>query len=157
MRLLFKCLAASLAIILALLGTIAAFFSIVFWEPDAVKPGSTAYLIAIPSAAKSFPLWQPCSPAKYSYRFQDGLSPETYWIDYQTKLSRPAFEQTVKEYLVAHGCQPPSQPAAPATTAGTDPLFACKEGTLKIRVTAEPSKLRQGGCLPVTILFREFL
>ena len=132
--------------------------AIVFWEPDRAERGSLAYLLAIPSVAKGFPLWRACGPIFYSYRFQDGLSPETYWIDYQTRLSGAALRSKLLAHASASNCDLLDQPATKARRTNSEPIIACRGDRREIRVTTDAGRsATTPGCRRVTILFVEDL
>ena len=157
MRILLVCLSVSFAVILLLAGGIYLLFALAFWEADGVAPGSAAYLVAIPSSAKDFPLWEPCGQATYSSRFQDGMSPETYWIDYETRLSVTAFEGLIGKYAKAHGCSVTRQPKTRSARSNTELGMACGTGSQKTQLAFSRREETASACRPVRVLFIEDL
>ena len=157
MRILLICLSISCAVILLVVGGIYVLFALAFWEPDGVQRGSVAYLLAIPSTAKDFPLWEPCRQATYNYRFQDGMSPETYGIDYETRLSDVAFERAIADYAKTRGCSFTQQPKTITARSNAELGIACGTGSPKIKLTLSRRGETASTCRPVRVLFIEDL
>ena len=126
--------------------------ALAFWEPTSVRPGTLAYLLAIPSSAKDFPLWKPCGSASYSHRAQDGTAPEMYWIDYESKLSKSTIEQKILDYTKTYGCESPGRAHKSIMPSELDLGFVCSPAAVELRFTSSPP--RKGMvCRPVTIFF----
>ena len=85
MNLLLKSLAATFVLIILGLAAVFGFLAFVFWEVDGVERGSLTYLVKIPAHIKEFPVFSPCGKVTYGTGFQDGLSPETSTLTYETK------------------------------------------------------------------------
>ena len=157
MRLPLLSLSAALSLILLAAGGIYLLLALAFWEPDDAKPGSIAYFFGIPSAAKNFPLWKPCGRASYSYRFQDGTSPETYWINYETLFSLVELKGALAEYAKSVGCSLTRQPKRRDAHSDSDTVIGCRTGSREVRVTSSRPDGTAPACIPVTILFVEDL
>ncbi|GBF26415.1 hypothetical protein MnTg02_01454 [bacterium MnTg02] len=157
MRILLICLSLSCAVILLVIGGVYVLFALAFWEPDGVEPGSVAYLFAIPSTAKDFPLWRPCGQATYSSRFQDGMSPETYWIEYKTRLSGAAFERRIAGYAKAQGCTVTPHRKTRSALSNTELGMACGTGSRKTQLAFSRREEAASACRPIRVLFIEDL
>ena len=153
MRLLLLSLLAVLALVSLAAAAMYVLFAFVFWEPDGTKPGSAAYIFAIPSTAKNFPLWEPCHQATYSYRFQDGLSPETYWMGYEARLGVAELKGAFESHAKSLDCTLIDQPKGHGTSSAADPIIACRTGPLEIRLTSSSTTEAARTCHLVTIFF----
>lgn len=135
-------------------GILFSLLSLAFWEPSSVRSGSLAYLLAIPSAAKNFPVWKLCGAASYGHKMQDGPAPETYWIEYQTQLSKTGIEELIQDYVRSHNCKFLRNPQSLAL--GINVSFTCAPSSTEIQVLA--SDARSGpACQALTITFVEDL
>ena len=93
MRLLFHSLIATFVVIVLGLSASFGFLAFVFWEVEGVERGSLTYVLKIPGHVKNFPVFSPCGKMIYGNGFQDGLSPETSSLAYETKLSPAEFQK----------------------------------------------------------------
>ena len=124
------------------------------WEPSDARLWSLAYILAIPSSAKNFPLWEPCGLASYSSRMQDGPAPETYWISYKTQLSKTALENVIEGYVRTHNCKFSGNPQS--LVSSIDISFTCGPSSPEIQILASDAR-DHPTCLAVTITFVEKL
>ena len=157
MRLLFMALGAVILVLGVAAGGLYLFLALIFWEPDNTRPGSLAYLLAIPAPAKDFPLWQPCGPASYSYRFQDGLSPATYWISYQTQHSIKALRSAFGQHARDLGCKIVAQETAGNQRPDTAAIVSCRVPERELRLAISGKVSSANGCRNVQVLFIEAL
>ena len=157
MRLLWSSLSAVLLLLLAAATILYGLLAIMFWEPHRAKPGSVAYLLAIPSAAKNFPILNPCSVPTYSYRFQDGLSPETYWIEYETRLPLAELRTAIDKLATLRQCTPLPKPPADNVHADTQIITLCKMQSRQMQVSVSQRNFQTGDCRAMSILFIEDL
>jgi hypothetical protein len=127
------------------------------WQPTNAQPGSLAYLLAIPSRAKSFPLWELCGSPSFTYRAEDGPSPETYSIQYQTRLSNVALAQNIDDYARSGGCKYTGAPVMPRNGAEIGLEIACGAGSPELQFIFPRHAARPPSCLPVLVTFTEKL
>ena len=135
-------------------GILFSLLSLLLWEPSNVRSGSLAYLLAIPSAAKNFPLWKPCGAASYGYKMQDGPAPATYWIEYRTELSKTDTEKSIQDYVRSHNCKFLGNSQSLAL--GINVSFTCAPSSTEIQVLASDARIGPA-CQALTITFVEDL
>jgi len=153
MRLLFMCLAVIGAAVSLTLGSAYALLSLIFWEPDSADQWSLAYLLAIPQMAKNFPLWGTCDEARYSYRFQDGLSPEAFWFVYPSRLSKTDLSAAFNAHAGKISCSPMSQSRSGLSDGAAETVAACRTPEHEITVRAAAPTNSAKACAKVSITF----
>lgn len=127
------------------------------WEPTNARPGSLAYFLAIPSKAKSFPLWEPCGSASFSYRTEQDLSSETFSIQYQTRLTNVALARTIDQYGRAGGCKYSGAPVMSREGLEMGLGLVCGPESDELRFVFPREAPPKPSCLPVLVTFTEKL
>ena len=143
-----------LLLILCGLALISGVFTLALRDVDKAYAGTPVYWLKIPAEARNFPLWEPCGRAKFSYRFQDGLSPETFWIDYDSRESEDILRQRFGGRLAPATCSQ-ARPILPGSNPanGTTSLV-CREKAQTVRLD---TMSEAAGCRPVRITFERSL
>ena len=153
MRSMALCLAASGLFVGTCLVAGYLFLALVFWEPDAVGRRSLAYFIAIPAEAKNFPLWAACDEPKFSYRIQDGLSPEIYWISYTSRLANDELKSAFRRHARTRGCSSLPIGGSFDYDSRSKKNASCRTETHEITMSVTAVSGRQQACVNVSIEF----
>ena len=131
--------------------------ALIFWEGDNVRYGTFAYFVHIPSKAKYFPLLKPCGQPTFGYRFQDGLSPETYWLTYGTGAQVKALVQHATAYALAESCQLSKAADQSDPSINLRLTMTCPSDPPRIELTVMKQRAPVHDCRKLQILFVEEL